>query len=501
MCGLVGVAGEIYQQEKKAFRNLLFLDIKRGEHSTGVASIKKDDNISIYKSVGTPFDLYTEHKNSFDDKDHIIKDFNLKVLLGHNRFATMGAHTSENAHPFHHGNIVGAHNGTMDKAWLHKLDDYSKFEVDSEAIFYGINKNGLEDTIGRMTNAWALTYYNAEEKRMNFIRNSARPLYFCWTKGRRSFFWASEAWMLEQSLEWAGIEIEEKIFQFRSDIHYFLDLGEKGELGAKANLIYEEDKIEGFQPPVRNHPHSWSPYGSNFYQNETKIEEGTKGNVVKLPIKNETDHDKIIMKSLIGKSIDVMFCNVTISSNGAEYIEAQSPDPVHNFTVRLYGAGSKKWDEWCKDIGESYYTIKVKKYVNRVSKGKRELYLLADLRSVSDRTPFEEYWEAFGNEDGTLDCCGVDDSIPFDVAPKKEDIDGNGLDKLALYFGYKGEQLTYTQFIERTNKGCEWCAEVPNEETLDGIKFFNKDHFMCGLCNKNGEISMYMKQFGDEYGE
>ena len=85
MCGLVGMAGKLTAAQDKVFKKLLIFDVIRGEHSTGVASVPVNGEVSIAKQVGNPFEL-------FEDKryDRAINRHN-RALIGHNRFATQGA--------------------------------------------------------------------------------------------------------------------------------------------------------------------------------------------------------------------------------------------------------------------------------------------------------------------------------------------------------------------------------------------------------------------------
>jgi len=77
-------------------------------------------------------------------------------IAGHTRFATRGAVNRRNSHPFRYGRIIGSHNGICDAP--------QKFKVDSEYLFYAINKargdyqKGLE-TIGGY---WGLSWYDGE---------------------------------------------------------------------------------------------------------------------------------------------------------------------------------------------------------------------------------------------------------------------------------------------------------------------------------------------------
>lgn len=197
MCGLVGCVGVIGFKEKKAFTTLLMLDTIRGHDSTGVVFVTAKGDASIVKKVGTPWDL-------LDSKEfEIAARGDHRALIGHNRWATKGKVNSRNAHPFEHGNIFGAHNGTLHSQA--NLEDSQRFEVDSENIFYDMSINGADETIPKLNGAYALTWFDEEDQTVNFIRNDKRPLYFTRTTDNKNLFWASEAWMLTVALSKAEV--------------------------------------------------------------------------------------------------------------------------------------------------------------------------------------------------------------------------------------------------------------------------------------------------------
>lgn len=200
MCGLVGVAGNIAKAEKDMFNYLLLVDSLRGEDSTGAGLVEKfNDNYMIHKRVGNPFNLMS------DRKYEKATNKNLRVMLGHNRFATQGGINEINAHPFDFDNIFGAHNGTLRNQRL--LPDHKDFEVDSENIFYSINKDGIEETAMKLDGAFALTWWNKEDETINFFKNDERTFWFCHNKTGDAVFWASEIPFLEFAAKKAGIEI------------------------------------------------------------------------------------------------------------------------------------------------------------------------------------------------------------------------------------------------------------------------------------------------------
>lgn len=201
MCGLVGVAGDIKKVDVDIFNQLLFADTLRGQDSTGVASIDILGNVDWIKRVGVASDL--QDLRNYDTVVCTRK----KVIIGHNRYGTQGAKSNANAHPFEHGTIVGAHNGTVPYDAKLKLPDASTFGTDSEAIINSINKQGIEATLSVLHGAWALTYYDSGNETLNFIRNKERPLYYCFNKDETVLYWASEIGMLQWIIGRNNVEI------------------------------------------------------------------------------------------------------------------------------------------------------------------------------------------------------------------------------------------------------------------------------------------------------
>ena len=201
MCGLVGVAGYISAKEEAIFKRLLEIDTIRGPHSTGVMVVDHSGDVDIVKAVGTPWNLY--ELKSFDEA---LKG-SINVLMGHNRWATKGKINRRNAHPFDHGHIIGAHNGTL--RYQNLLVDHKDFEVDSDNIFHSMAKVGVDETIKNTCGAFALTWYDTEQETMNFVRNDERPLWICESEDKRTVFWASERWMVEVTLQLSGLKFRE----------------------------------------------------------------------------------------------------------------------------------------------------------------------------------------------------------------------------------------------------------------------------------------------------
>lgn len=245
MCGLTGVAGKIGKKEEDIFRDLLVVDALRGTDSTGIAVVSSQFDVKIAKQVGNPYEL-------FDTKsyDRALMGLN-RVLIGHNRWSTVGVSNRANAHPFQYDHITGAHNGTLkNKGTLLNGND---FAVDSQALYNHIAKEGLKSAITKADGAWALTWWDANEKTINFLRNQERPLWMVRSDDGKTLFWASELWMLEGVLDREGIKYGDSHL-VEKDFHYKIGINQMGEL---AQPILQEMK----GPPT---------YQGNYLQHQGK---------------------------------------------------------------------------------------------------------------------------------------------------------------------------------------------------------------------------------------
>lgn len=194
MCGIVGVAGNgpMSHQMKDFFCELLFHDVVRGRHATGVAAIDTVDRSLVVEKKAVAADIFLGNEEVMNNL--FAPKHNFNIYIGHNRFATQGAKDADsNAHPFIHGDIVGVHNGTLRNQKL--LDNHADYIVDSDNLYHHLAANGVDDTVTKLDGAFSLVWYDRTNNSLNFLRNEERPMAIA-KLSNGYWVWASEIGML-----------------------------------------------------------------------------------------------------------------------------------------------------------------------------------------------------------------------------------------------------------------------------------------------------------------
>lgn len=252
MCGIYGYLDRSTTGISSADWPMIFQMAKltelRGEHSSGVFAVSKDDKVGVLKAVGNSNWLWYDKGFDKFDKRYIT---NGKALIGHGRYATIGKVTKANAHPFQENHITLVHNGTIRDGINTKEHDV---EVDSHALCVRIAQVGLKDAIGEIQGAWAVILHDSKEGKIHILRNFERELHFA--KTHFGIFIMSEKKALEYLLE--RNKLTSKVEMFSANKLYSFDLQTK-------DFTEEGERIEG----------RGSYYGGTAYSGGKSYSSGT----------------------------------------------------------------------------------------------------------------------------------------------------------------------------------------------------------------------------------
>lgn len=231
MCGIVGIVG---QTKPEIFKDMLFLDTLRGFDSTGAFFVNHHSKLNTIKSAIPGYHFITT--KTFNN---YLKDKDLTALIGHNRAATKGRITKENAHPFVHegskGKIALVHNGTL---YNHKNLTKNHFDTDSEAICYLMANESPKDVIKELDGAFCLVWYNTKTKLLYIVRNSQRPLELAWSSDLRTLLFCSDHKMLRMILG---------KYRITPKNNGFMPIGEIWGIEPSTGKIVDKEKVEFFK--------------------------------------------------------------------------------------------------------------------------------------------------------------------------------------------------------------------------------------------------------------
>lgn len=183
-CGLAGFSGKKINQ---AALKLLFIDNEaRGTHSSGVGYTNSGMTAGFYKTADKASDMCLDE--FFTSTKFLIST---EVIL-HTRYATMGKHSANNAHPYKFGDFVGTHNGWLlneDQLIGSSYEEYSlerfiknhesfsePFDVDSMTIFAHMDHTKDVTSMKDIEGAMALAFLY--EGNLHLYRRKSKPLFW-----------------------------------------------------------------------------------------------------------------------------------------------------------------------------------------------------------------------------------------------------------------------------------------------------------------------------------
>lgn len=277
MCGIFGninskKARTISGGVCKMISNSFVAGSLRGDDSSGIMQVDNKGQF-VFKSAQSGPDFVNNNKVT-----RFINDSDVSwYTVGHNRAATEGLVTEDNAHPFTvftddgMDRILGVHNGTL-AGW--KSDKLAKgILVDSEWALTKIAAEGNEafkSFEGSFCFVWSDT---RELDKLFMVRNDQRPMYFTYNKEGTRMFFASEPGMLAWVAERNYVAIEDKI--------YLLESGFKYAFEADDPKKYTKTKLEFKKaPPAATYSHSPHSTATTYSAQAsfiTKLESAIRG--------------------------------------------------------------------------------------------------------------------------------------------------------------------------------------------------------------------------------
>ncbi len=180
-CGLIGFSGQTEFNLDKIKFLMFWNSVYRGRDATGIFT-PRTGIIKMAESA----EKFLNHK----DLQKLKED---TCLIGHVRAKTVGNNIGKNAHPFHKGNTILAHNGTLTDIFGEKGlakqygMEYKDYDVDSEILAVGVNKafNSKDEEfsipiLSDYQGAAALIFYNEKTDHLYVYHDKERPLFRGW---------------------------------------------------------------------------------------------------------------------------------------------------------------------------------------------------------------------------------------------------------------------------------------------------------------------------------
>ncbi|WP_373088631.1 hypothetical protein [Zhongshania sp.] len=490
MCGHIGTANLALTSpvgRKKFFMQGLYVDALRGFDSTGVALVDntKPSDVVTYKRA-IPASDFVYARQTVKLMDCFYK---WDVAIGHNRAATIGRVMDDFAHPFTHGDITLAHNGTL--ATNTNLD--GSFEVDSEEIVYTMSQTSEKETLERINGAYALVWYDAGKHTVNFARNAERDFAYTVSTDGKQLYWASESGMLEWLLHRNHIKHGD-IYETTPGMWLSFDMTAATFPEKPEDCTYTE--FEVYEPKKR-----WgSPAAGAGLSGGANTQHTATG-------KPSTDSPAVIESRKVvgaerGDYVAILVSHNDITKNTAGSYNIIGAPTMLSFTkngeerkptANVYSIDEKLVSQWIDEYTDPetasvsnfilYGLIQGIGYNNSRKPGNLRYYL--DPSSLFDVVSCKEYLEQperyswvtpiMGNNLAPGEEDDLNDDIPFE----KDDDEGN----ISYYPGPDKSVLRAEEMKELLKDGCAGCGlDLEPEDFNEGKFLWQSGYPICYNC-------------------
>ena len=463
MCGLTGIinleesATWSCDVNKKVFKELLEVTSLRGRHSTGIFTVPHDEKekCNLLKRAITASEFV-----QLDEYEKVMKDFNeFRYLIGHARYATDGVISDSTAHPFIHENIVLVHNGSVqNKHELCQLSDMkgTDCDVDSQALAFALSKNPIKDFVQKIEGAFTIVWYDTNNKKLHFIRNTERPLHFGIVEGsEQNIIFASEAEALYFVAKRNKLTLS-RIFS--------LDVGTL--LTFNSNYTFDIEKLydgKKIYSAYSRQPYNWKQrYGTHgSYQYQNMYDEPRRVDDL-FPDEVAKDFPDVDMDKGEHISFELVEFNKYSNMNRGTLTGIVSSSP--RYTVKAYNM-SKDSVPSGKYLTGTLSSVSLDREAK--TSNLNEVYTLI-LDSASIREKSETSPDYFYDEDDEF---GIED----------------------LQYMVGGEMVSLKKWYEKTQYGCDACQRPisASEDYLTSWTDAGKP--ICNDCKHTGEFDSHIK--------